>query len=613
MFNINKEIEPYLVQLKFNENNGSGVIVKPFKESEYLYIFTAKHTFKMMDEHDFETYNSPMKNLDKFEINTNPYSQCKLHAVLDFQELDLIILIIQNNNYSFWKNIPIIKIFNDSLDTSVGYVISGFPSVRNYKSLIFYESKFLLQENSYLKFESKEPLSTYDSNEVDTNGGISGGGVFIEGHNQELYLVGIEVSFEPIRNLLCVDLTKKIDDINTKLTDKIEVGGYPLFDKYNLSDKQFDLELLEEKLDNKYIEEIKDKALSIIRDEELEVNIKLEEEYSETVKKMKDLARSYLYRGVVLNGRDNFASTINIKRAIKLDDTLELYLAQAQYLRNSENYRKIDNIRERDNQVSIDVLKAQIEETSDIESLRKLYIDIVYHLEKYENKHIEEIVNYKEKQIELYLQQLLFKDAENILENRESNKHLKKEYINNRLMDIYFHDLYVKRTELSKKEFANKLIDLLGRLEFNSRDYLEIREKLKALNSFDDYIFSLGEKLIKSERSFKIYEKKITNLTEQVKFVSKHVSDKELLNNINFKLFGSNKKFDEINKSQDINMTKTVNSIKKNNYEHNKDNRSLHFGAYFILISLLIIFNNNEIIKGISLVLDYIKEVWNLF
>jgi len=589
MFNINKEIEQYLVQLRFYENNGSGVLVKPFEKSEYLYIFTAKHTFEISDEYDFKNYISPIDKVDKFEIRTSPYSRCKLYEVISFKKIDLVVLIIKNNNYSFWGKIPTIKIFNDVLDSNLGYVIAGFPKAKDYRNLAFYEMKFVIKKSYILELESKKPLEMFDTNEVDTNGGISGGGLFVEGNNNQLYLIGIEVEFEPLNNLICIDLRDILDKINVKLIDKIEVGGYPLFDKYDLSDKKFDLEFLEKELRNDYIKEIENDALNIIRDNQLEVNQKLEKEYQDTIKKMQDLANSFLYRGAVLNGRDNFASTKNFRRAMILNSKLEKYLIQAKYIRNSENYRKIDDKRERDNQISIDVLKAQIEETSISESLRKLYIDLIYHLERYEDKHIEEIADYKKRLINLYIDELLFQDAERILENRELNRHLEDEYIKKNLMAIYFHPSYQKRTELTKKEFANKLINLLGILNFESEEYLKTREKLRELNSFDDYIFDLGEKLIKSEQSFKAYEEKIAILTKQMTFLSKHVSDKKILHDINFKVFDSNKKLDKIEKLQDKSIDTTIKGIYKQNKE-NANSRFLWFGI-FLILGILVLTN----------------------
>lgn len=61
--------------------------------------------------------------------------------------------------------------------------------------------------------------------------------------------------------------------------------------------------------------------------------------------------------------------------------------------------------------------------------------------------------------------------------------------------------------------------------EFESKEYFYIRDRLKALNIFDDYIFDLGAKLMKSEQKFDIYEKNILNLNETVMDFKKDTAD----------------------------------------------------------------------------------------
>lgn len=556
MLNINEKIEKYSIQLNFDGSNGSGVIFKPFEESSYCYIFTAKHTFEKKDKYDKITFYNPLKSEDKFKIRTEPYSRLKISDVIEVESQDILILVIINNNYSFWENILSIKIFNDELEQDLGYVISGYPKSLDYRSIDYYPSEFQSKEDNNLIFESKKPLSMFNSDEVDTNGGISGGGVFIEGHDNKLYLIAIEIEYHARNSLKAISIAKILDDINQKVVDKIEIGGYSLFDKYNLSDVKFDLELLEEKLDNNYIKDIKEDPFNIIRDNSLKINQELEKRYENVIYEMKDLARSYLYRGAVLNGRDNFKSTNNFKRAIRLDATLERYLAEAKFVRNKDTYRRIDSRIKQDNQLNIDILKGKIEETKDIETLRKLYIDLIFYFEKYEDKHSNEIIKYRKKLISLYMDNLLFKEAERTLENREESKLLSREYRVKKLIEIYFHPQYLAISEHTKKEFANKLIDLLGELNYGSDNYKLVREKLRELNVFDDYIFDFREKLAKVDE-----------------------------------------KIEDLNKVQDINRNKTIRHI----LADNRDNRFLQYSIYVIL-AMLALTNERLIMFFIGLI-----------
>jgi len=566
--NINREIEKYTIHIEFNDNNGSGVLFKPYEDSEYCYIFTAKHNFEIEDEDNEKKFYSPIDNIDKFKIRTVPFRGLKIDSIVKMENEDidfLILSISKNNNQSLWSKIAVLKIFNGEIFQNSDFKISGFPAINNHKKSEIYPCKIVNNKNYITTFEVQKTLSTYETNELETNQGISGGGAFIEGNNDKVYLVGIEVEYEPIQKLKCIDLREIIDEINKKVPNRVEMGGHPILDKYDLMDKSFDLSFIEEKLKNDYIMAIKDKPIEFVIDKNEPINKKLDNEYKALIERMKDMANSYLYRGAILNEKDNHLATINFKRAIELNKDLEIYLAMAKYIRNRDNYKKIDNEIKRENQINIDILKSKIEEEKDIDELKKLHISLLFYLEKYKEYYKEDIALYKKKLIEIYIKTLDFKEAERILENKELNEFLTKEYIRDRLFKIYFHKDYLNITQLSKKEFAKKLIDLLGRFDFESKEYSFIRKKLEELSLFDDFIFDLQEKLIKSDRTFAIYEKNIVDLSQEIK------------------------------------------RLKKNSSFYHKDNRFLHFSIY--LIVLLIIFNHDEILKGINIFINYIKEL----
>ncbi len=616
--NINEEIEKYVIHLKFQDKNGSGVVIKPFKQSDYCYIFTAKHTFEEEDEYSYKNFFSPIDYNDEFEIITSPYSKFTINSIIELENknIDLLIICIKNSDYSFWENIPSIKIFGDELRQNIDYVIAGFPRIRNHNTLEFYDMSFQqYHKNSISEFKSKKPLTTFHSDEMNTNSGISGGGVFLQGDNNELYLVGIEFAYQPSSSFNCISLGKLIDNINSKLHDKIGVGGFVLLDKYALVDKEFDLSILESDLESKYIQQVKDKPIEFIINEFQKENIELKEQYMNLKQKMNQIANAYLYKGAVLNNTTNYRlATLNFNKAIQLNPNLEKYLEMAKYIRNSENYKRIDDEIKRKNQVEIDILKGKIEEETSNEVLRKLYVNLLFCLEKYKDFYKEDILKYKRILIdEIYIRQGYFKEAESILENPDFNEIFDRDYIRNRLFKIYVDEKYLISTKVSKKEFADKLFTLLGMFDFESDEYLKIRTKIEDLNVFDNFIISLNENLIKSERKFNVYEKKIGRLTEQVNFLSKHVSEEKLLHEVNFKIFNSHKKLDKIKKLQDDSINITLKGLKTTFLKNNKNNHENIIISFLIFFILGILALNNQVIIELlnpyyDIFLDFIKD-----
>jgi len=571
--NINQEIEKYVIHLKFKEHNGSGVVLKPFEGSDYCYIFTAKHTFEFEDKYGIKIFISPLDNLADFKITTYPFKQFKINSIVKIAELnttDLLILCIQNHNYSFWNDIKPMNVFSVDLDKNKNYIVAGFPAINSHNKIEFYNSNFVKRNSDYtIEVYSKKPLATAETTEIDTNSGISGGGLFVMGNNNQLYLAGIEIEYEPIQKLKCINLVEIIDIINQKLPNKIKIGGYPILDEYNLFDIKFDLSTITKELENDYIREVKDKSIEFVRDKDNDINKKLNKEYQDLVKKMSDIANSYLYRGALFNGTYNQLATNNFKRAIRLNSELEVYLKEAKYIRNRANYKGIEEKEKRENQLNIYMLEDKIENEKDKETLKGLYLNLLFFLQRDEALYQKDITKYMKKLIDLYIETADFQEAERILGNYNSNKFLDRGYIKQKLFEIYLYPKYLDTTKLSKKEYGEKLIDLLEMFEFASKEYSQILQKLKGLNIFDDYIFDLKEKLVKSERKFDIYEKNIQTLSY------------------------------------------TVKDMKMDAKKNNKTNKILHFTIYFILGILAL--TDDALIQGLNTLFEWFKavELWN--
>jgi hypothetical protein len=516
MSNINKEIKQYLVQLKFNGNgNGSGVIVK-LPHENIAYIFTAKHTFE--EDKDSETERGTLFDTDYIiestRVLTANEEELSIKNVIeldniglekDSQKIDLLIFEITYCEYL--SKISSLSIYNDEFEKCT---VSGFPKVNDdYKGLAYIPSEFIHSDkNYYFEFDPKKILFNSEDTEVDVIGGISGGGVFVKGNDGQVYLAGIETGLYGVNNLEAVYLIKIIEKINEKVDTKIPTGGFkPLkgFEYQSLS-----LEFLANNLKNDYIKsmEREEDILQVLDDENNEENDKLEKNFKQTRENLKILSISYLYRGIKFNGYNNYKATANFKKAMLLNkEEVEKYFIlakskrkpkQKQIDKNSDN--NIENIL-----IEIDKLKEEIENTNDYELLEELYIDLIYSLGKI-NQH-EELLKYRKKLIDLYIENKEFNQAERELKRKSD---LDKNYIGQKLRDIYLNEKYTKK--LNDEEIAKKLFYLLALLEDESEKD-KIRKKIDDLNLYNQNMLVLNEEFSTMKYQIKDYQSKIETLT----------------------------------------------------------------------------------------------------
>lgn len=258
----NTKYEQYLVKLAFvcevNESiethYASGIIFKPFEYSQYLYIFTAKHTFEKEvqdkeypddiqkvlfdDEYiksnltiDLSVVSAHEPNKTKELYPSELDNITKIHEVLD-KELDLLIfeICIKDKELEV-ENINPLGIYKSTLFTNHSEVIvAGFPNIRGgipygYSSTFYryYDEKSKI----YFEVKSNELFSTKDVNEFDAIKGISGGGVFIEKEN-EVYLIGIEIEYQSPNSFKCIHLNTIYKNIRDILKFRIDTLTIPI-------------------------------------------------------------------------------------------------------------------------------------------------------------------------------------------------------------------------------------------------------------------------------------------------------------------------------------------------------------------------------------------------
>ena len=210
--------------------------------------------------------------------------------------------------------------------------------------------------------------------------------------------------------------------------------------------------------------------------------------YKQLQEKRKELSDTFLYQGIVFhkNGK-NQQATNRFKKAITLYPDYKHYFAKAKFERDK-------------------ITKEQREAKEKIDK-ESAFSD---------NEFIE---------------------AENILLNIEDDE------VSSNLYKIYTNEEFSKNNCLNKKQFSNKLIDLLGRLDRESIEYQDIKTKLEELNIFDNQMIEFHEKFVSLERK---YESTVAKLTQDIQLLSTHVSDKTLLKQINCNVESTDKKIDKV-------------------------------------------------------------------
>lgn len=587
MAHINQEIRKHIVQLQFNGHktdirNGSGVIIKPFDGSNIVYIFTAKHTFF---EEDIENGTPTLyhNNIRQYTKGTTSLKQkFSIDKVIELNniegDIDLLILELNISDNKFFKDIEPLSIYNDEIEQCI---VSGFPKVNDYKDLAYIPSRFINSDKSYyFEFDPQKTLSTYEDGEIDVIGGISGGGVFVEGNDGTLYLAGIETGLYGVNNLEAINLIKIIEKINEQLNTSLQLGGFKALDDFDLAGKILETKFLGENLSNEYIDKVKDESniLEILNDDSREEYKELETQLKTTKESMKKLALAYLYRGIKFNGHNNHKATANFKKAVLLNPKeVENYFALAKYERSTNKKKEVhlDNDKTKKLLIEIDSIKSKINNSTDYEILENLYLNLLYNLEKYDSNDYE-IIKYKKELINLYIDNSdLFQAERELLKNISK---LDKVYISKQLSIIYFNEKYIN--QLNDEEVAKKLFSLLPLMD-NEVEKDEVRYKIDKLNLYNKNMLDLNEKFFMMEQQIKNYQTKIVTLTGML---SNDARNKEVLEQVNL----VNEKIDKSDK--------TLTNISE--YLKNKSNK------YFILFL-------KEIHQSNKILVNKIQTIYN--
>ncbi len=580
-------IKQFIVQINGSKFKGSGVLIKSYKED--FYVFTAKHNFAYKDDDKKNVQEIKLGNIqhdikvNKIEV-FHPYLQSltiKISNVifLDKDSLDFIILKIDKQESKGLDNLEQLKIFNDDFKKCV---LAGYPKIRGDNSIgyfdCFYETKVDEDEarddyrNTFEVYSTK-PLYTHKNEEMETIVGISGGGVFVKGSDDNIYLAGIEIEYKGITNLVCISLRDIIDEVNEKLeNDKIEVGGFSLYEKFGIDIEKLKLKSIKDEISkkNEYIIETLNKKKGEYDEYVFLKNPKNEyfKVINEKYKKVGNLAKAFLYNGIVFHeNRDYNRATRHFKKAVKLDPNLEVYFSHSKFKRenlskkqNKAIEKNIANLSSNNEEQLIENLIESINKDEDeLESKilhlnHLLYRKIDLSLFSWsEEKNLirsctklnfkqtfiktrEEIIKYTKKLSDFYLEKRDFQNARGQLKGLILKFQLEDDIeINKKLLNIYetsqndfFGNSCIDRTLL-----IDELFELMNRFEFNSDENKKIQKMIKNISKVDDRYTKFTEKIESFEKD---YDERIGSLSLGLKHISNNIVDKDVLMKIDFML-----------------------------------------------------------------------------
>jgi len=569
----NNEIKKYIVKITYNGFGGSGVIVPLSSTSEFFYIFTAKHTFF---EKGTDTHNMNIANIEDSITVENPIVGNIFVKKEDIQsdinkEYDLLVFRILTNSNHWIKDLEPISIFSDSFRNCT---VMGYPDVRGKKDTKYdaFACLYKQQNNKPYIFEmdSNKLLTTHRDRELNPKeiiAGISGSGVFVKGSTKELYLVGIQIQSATHNALIAIDLREIFDELNEKLNGTLTLGGYQFFEEIGLDIKKLEFDDLMDKLNNDNIQNIKkhdkfDSEIDFIK--QPTYRDKMNSKYKQLQEKRKELSDTFLYQGIIFhkNGK-NQQATNRFKKAITLYPDYKHYFAKAKFERDEidkeqrEAKEKIDKESAFNVQMAIETLRSDIEKykaDKNNKSLIEAYRQIIPLLSINYDDNESEIINFSKELAKALILNNEFIEAENILLNIEDDE------VSSDLYKIYTNEEFSKNSCLNKKQFSNKLIDLLGRLDRQSIEYQDIKIKLEELNIFDNQMIEFHEKFVSLEEK---YENTVTKLTQDIRLLSANISDKTLLNKINYRVFSTDKKLDSVSRNISSKIDTSTNTITK--------------------------------------------------
>jgi len=525
MFENKSKALKYLVKITYSKTGleGSAVLVPIDTEEDYSYLFTAKHTFGLngFEQSDEGYHTIDINEIEKKDIIlSNPENhEFEILEILDLgydSSIDLVIFKIKKDSYI--QRISPLSIYEDTFYEALAY---GYPIMKEEDKEVKYQS-FL---GTYHKIDIKNKFELYlkdfsnideKQNTYDYVAGLSGGGVFVEdSKKEEIYLSGIVVNSGMGNSIKCIDILSISKMINKKLEDRnlktISIGGAKWKDELGFDITDLDFEKIASDLSsnykkNKFIKELhpyqedKDKFINTF-------DLKVKNSLNKEINKLSESSQIYLYIAMKFHlFQENIRATKYFNKAIEYGGNKnKSYLLTAKEQREKKKNERI---------------KTEQEEKFLLKSIEQLY---------------NEMYEYEEQ-----------------LKNNKDDEYIKK------MLKNSYKELIEKLTILGDREYEiNEISKKFVKLDFSEKD--NIQEQILELKD----MIEISQKFQIMTNEVNNYKEEIQKLNKYIQLLSAHVSDKTLLNQINYRVFNTDKKLDICSKSISFKIDKNTNKITK--------------------------------------------------
>ena len=495
-----EELCEFIVRLEYQKDENrvekaSGVILKTNNKSAY--ILTAKHTFKS------STINTEA-------ITIKDYWDREIQVIKSYlldKDLDIAILKIDDSSMKIIEKTKKLKLYMGEFNDCA---IAGYPkSLKGIKSEVIQMSNPDEIDANSISFQikSKEPLSSFEIPEMANLKGLSGSGVFKRGIDGEIFLVGIQYRYMRTIYLECLDIRKLVKDIKVHIGEELLLGEYPFFEELGIDVNKLNFESLENLFrNNKEIRKIQRSSNQYqFLLEDNRSNRKLEKDYHNLKKEMREVAQRYFYQGkIFVDNQDMIRAYNSFSRAIELSPEYKIYLAKDAFKKDmltDEEERAREKLRDEvkvstDSIIYAQVLKDNIENNesnNNYEDLEFNYRELLSFYYSNFLKYRKEIIDLLKKLAKIKLFNKKPIDAEKIL--LEAKKYLEnenKESVDILLIELYMSKTYIQDNSVSYKELYQKLLDLQQKFSEQSDYYIFISKTLNQIKvnySYSDDCF----------------------------------------------------------------------------------------------------------------------------
>jgi len=487
-----EELKNFIVRVEYINGDASGVIIKTKLSA---YVITVKHTF---NERDSEPL-SRVKLVDVDSIKVYDYDKKTIPITevifLENKELDITLFKIDVEKFKKIEKIDTLELYMGEFNFCA---IAGYPQSRkdNQSVIIQASNPDEIEEDSFsIQLKAESQIVSYNKSEMDTLRGLSGGGVFKRGESGKIYLIGIQYEYIGYANLLKIlDLRTIINEIESKIDEKLLLGKYPFFEKLGIDASKLNFESLENSFRlNKDIEKIKkqkDEYKFLLEDNRKNRN--LEKSYISLKKKMKRLSNIYFYHGKVFFENNDRARAFNaFTRAMELYPEWKNYLLKDEFKEDiltdkqkEEREKSEEDIRPSFNSdittiILEDNIKSNIK-TNNMDSLEKNIEKLISFLSQNFEKNKKRIIGWLIKLSKVKLKNGEPLEAEKILLDARDKLDDKKQIdeVNSLLIIIYERLITLNDNSISSVELRLKLEKILISLQVSSKQYIFVQNMI---------------------------------------------------------------------------------------------------------------------------------------